>query len=298
MIYEHDTDIGRAPGHPPEDAALSLPEPLASGLLKAPARRRRTVGTDRRGRTGSGGAAQGCPEGTQQLRAIGYVQVSTAGQAADGVSLDAQRSKIEAWCEVNDYRLVAVHSDAGLSGSRADNRPGLCAALDAACNPGAPGKGGALVVYSLSRLARSTTDAIAIADRLHRAGADLVSLSERIDTTTAAGKMVFRMLAVLAEFERDLVSERTTAALSLKRANGQRVGTVPYGFDLAADGSTLIPNEAEQAVIADIRAMRAARTTLEAIADNLTARRVPTKTGRSTRWTHQAVARILKRPAS
>jgi DNA invertase Pin-like site-specific DNA recombinase len=222
-------------------------------------------------------------------KAIGYVRVSTTIQAADGVSLDAQRSKIGAWCEVNDYRLVAVHSDAGLSGSRADNRPGLCAALDAACRT----KGGALVVYSLSRLARSTTDAIA--DRLHRAGADLVSLSERIDTTTAAGKMVFRMLAVLAEFERDLVSERTTAALSVMRANGQRVGTVPYGFDLAADGSTLIPNDAEQAVIAEIRAMRAARTTLEAIAEALTARRVPTKTGKSRRWTHQAVARILGR---
>jgi DNA invertase Pin-like site-specific DNA recombinase len=59
----------------------------------------------------------------------------------------------------------------------------------------------ALIVYSLSRLARSTKDAIAISERLAKNGADLVSLSERIDTTTAAGKIVFRMLAVLAEFE-------------------------------------------------------------------------------------------------
>ena len=83
-----------------------------------------------------------------------------------------------------------------------------------------------------------------------------MSLSERIDTTTAAGKMVFRMLAVLAEFERDLVSERTTAALAHMKANGLRVGTVPYGHAIADDGTTLVSIEAEQAIIADIRAMR------------------------------------------
>ena len=136
-------------------------------------------------------------------RAIGYVRVSTAGQAADGVSMDAQKGRIRAWCDANGYALTDTFTDAGISGKRADNRPGLRRALDAACKCRA-----ALVVYSLSRLARSTRDAIEIAERLDKAGADLVSLTERIDTTTAAGKMVFRMLAVLAEFERDLVSEQ------------------------------------------------------------------------------------------
>ncbi len=178
-----------------------------------------------------------------------------------------------------------------MSGSRADNRPELQRALTDACK----GKRTALVVYSLSRLARSTKDAIAIAERLDKAGADLVSLSERIDTTSAAGKMIFRMLAVLAEFERDLVSERTKAALQHKRSNGKRVGTVPYGFDLSSDGHTLIDNATEQTVIADIHAMRQSGKTLARIAETLTARGVTTKTGKSDRWTHQAVARILNR---
>ena len=73
--------------------------------------------------------------------------------------------------------------------------------------------------------------AVKVSDRVAE---DLVSLSEQIDTTTASGKMVFRMLAVLAEFERDLISERTRAAMATKRANGQRVGAVPFGCDLAA----------------------------------------------------------------
>ena len=115
-------------------------------------------------------------------------------------------------------------------------------------------------------------------------------------TTTAAGKMIFRLMAVLAEFERDLISERTTAALAHKRANGQRVGAVPYGFDLSADGVTLIESPAEQAVINDIKAMRSRGMKLQQIAAVLTERGVRTKTGRSSSWTHQAVSRILKRP--
>ena len=86
--------------------------------------------------------------------AIGYCRVSTAGQAEQGVSLDSQRERIQAWCQAQGYHLAAVHIDAGLSGKRADNRPGLQAALADACRQKA-----ALVVYSLSRLARSVPDA-------------------------------------------------------------------------------------------------------------------------------------------
>ena len=114
--------------------------------------------------------------------------------------------------------------------------------------------GGALVVYSLSRLARSTKDTIAIAEQLDRAGADLVGLSERIDTTSAAGRMVFRMLAVLAEFERDLVSERTATAMAQKRSKQERVGTIPFGFTLAPDAIHLVESAEEQAIIRAIRA--------------------------------------------
>lgn len=83
--------------------------------------------------------------------------------------------------------------------------------------------------------------------------------------------------------------------LARKRANGQRIGAAPYGFDLANDGVTLVPNDSEQAVISEIQAMRASGMTLEAIADALTERGEPIKTGKSSRWSHQAVARILGR---
>lgn len=195
--------------------------------------------------------------------AIGYLRVSTEGQAVDGVSLDAQRAKIEAWCLLNEYELMAVHVDAGISGKSAENRPGLQAAL-ADCR-----KGSALVIYSLSRLARSTQDTLAVSERLAKAGADLVSLSEKIDTTTAAGKMVFRMLAVLAEFERDQISERTLTAMQFKKNQGERIGAVPYGFGLADNGVHLISNPDEQAVITHAQALRTHGLSLRKIAAEL-----------------------------
>ena len=223
--------------------------------------------------------------------AIGYIRVSTEEQALEGVSLEAQRAKLEAWAVVNDCTLAAVYVDAGLSGKRADNRPELQRALEHVTRIK-----GALVVYSLSRLARSTKDTLAIGESLDKAGADLVSLSEKIDTTTAAGKMVFRMLAVLAEFERDQISERTISAMQHKRHEGQRVGTVPFGWDLADDGTTLTENAEEQATLVLIATLRMEGHSLRAVAAELTSRGIPTKGGQ-TAWSHSTVQRIINRAA-
>jgi site-specific DNA recombinase len=204
-------------------------------------------------------------KGENDMKAVAYIRVSTVGQAEDGVSLDAQRARIEAWALANDAELVSVHVDAGLSGSKADNRPALQAALVAACKAKA-----AVVVYSLSRLARSVKDTIAISERLDKAGADLVSLSEKIDTTTAAGKMVFRMLAVLAEFERDIIAERTATAMRYKRSCGEYTGGVePYGWRLAADGRNLEVNEQEQCIMAIASDLKAAGLSLRKIGERL-----------------------------
>ena len=210
-------------------------------------------------------------------QAIGYVRVSTEEQAESGLGLATQRQRIEAWCIANGYELVNVFEEPGVSGKSTKRRKKLKAALDAACEQGA-----ALVVHSLSRLARSTQDAIEIAERLAKAGADLVSLSESLDTTSAAGRMIFKVLAVLAEFERDLIAERTRAALAYKRSNDERIGTIPYGWRLAEDGVTLQPVESEQAVVREITAMRAAGRTFRYIARELTRRGVPTKKGNVT----------------
>ena len=223
------------------------------------------------------------------MKAIGYVRVSTEGQAVDGVSMAAQESKIRAWAELNNADSVTIYTDAGLSGKRADNRPALQAALSNI------GKGDALIVYSLSRLARSTKDTIAMSEMLTKRDADLVSLSEKIDTTTAAGKMVFRMLAVLSEFERDQISERTCLALAHKRAQGEKTGgDVPYGFRLEA--GRLVEDAQEQKALSLIRQLRNAGATLREIAARLEADGFTTKRG-GMRWHPQSVKQIIERAA-
>jgi DNA invertase Pin-like site-specific DNA recombinase len=218
-------------------------------------------------------------------RAVGYIRVSTTQQATDGVSLDAQRARISGWCELNGYKLVALHADEGLSGKCATNRPALRAALADACQAKA-----ALVVYSLSRLARSTKDALTISERLSKAGADLVSLSEKIDTTSAAGKMVFRMLAVLAEFERDVIAERTRAAMQHKRAKGERVSReAAYGSRLTPDGR-VEADPIERRVVELVAKLHTAGWSLRKIAAALEAEGLFPRGGR--RWHPQTIARI------
>jgi site-specific DNA recombinase len=221
------------------------------------------------------------------MRVIGYVRVSSERQVQDGVSLDAQQARIAAWGVANGAELLGMHVDAGLSGSKAHNRPALQAALTEACNRKA-----ALVVYSLSRLARSTKDAIAISERLSKSGADLVSLSEKIDTTSAAGKMVFRMLAVLAEFERDIISERTTAAMQHKRSLHEYTGGVmPYGWRTGPDGVALMPHVIEQEIILQARNLTATGLSLRAVGARLEADGMLPRSGK--KWHAETVRDLL-----
>jgi site-specific DNA recombinase len=229
--------------------------------------------------------------GYAQKPVIGYVRVSTAGQAEEGVSLAAQEARVRAWAASGGHEAPVLHRDAGLSGSKAHNRPGLQAALDEVCR-----RKGVLVVYSLSRLARSTQDAILIAARLEKAGADLVSLTESIDTTSAAGKMVFRMLAVLAEFERDLISERTRGAMAHLRRQGRRISRfVPYGY--CADGDHLVEDSKEQNAIRLIARLHEGGSSLRRIAAELQQRRIRTKFGGS-RWTPKVLASLIRRASA
>lgn len=218
-------------------------------------------------------------------KAIGYIRVSTQGQADEGVSLEAQRAKIRAWCELNDAELVAVFEDAGLSGASMKGREGLDAALKAT------GKGMALVCYSISRLARSTRDMLHISEQLDKKGADLVSLTEKIDTTTAAGRMVFKMLAVLADFERDQIGERTKLALAHKKAVGEVYAPTPYGFD-AIEGR-LVEVKREAKVVAEILKQRNAGASLADIAESLNAQGIEGKRGG--RWYASTVRYLIQR---
>jgi len=218
-------------------------------------------------------------------QAIGYIRVSTEQQADEGVSLEAQKSKIKAWCELNDYELVGVYEDAGISGKNMTKRPGLNEALDNA------GKDMALVVHSLSRLARSTKDCIEIAEQLKDNKCDLVSLTEKIDTSSAMGEFFFTLIAALGQMERKLIGERTTAALAHKKAKGEKYAPVPFGYKEIEGKLEAVKKETQ--LIAEIVSRRQAGETLQAIAGWLNDQGIIGKQGG--KWYASSVSYVLKR---
>ena len=218
------------------------------------------------------------------MRAVSYIRVSTVGQAVDGVSLEMQRAKVRAWASLHDAEIVAEYADEGLSGKRAD-RPGLVSALSHAKREKA-----ALVVYSLSRLSRSTLDTLQLTADLERAGCDLVSLSEKLDTSTPAGRVVFRVLAVLGEFEREQVAERTRGAILHLKAKGQRYGSIPHGF--RDEGGQLVRDERESRIVELVQSLRARGLSLRKISDELTRRGAFNREGRP--FNHNSINSMLR----
>lgn len=139
---------------------------------------------------------------------IGYARVSTQDQ-----NLDLQQDALKkAGCE-QFYRDT-------MSGAKA-TRPGLDECLSYAR------QGDTIVVWKLDRLGRSLKNLIEVTQRLEARGIGLRSLQESIDTTTAGGKLVFHVFGALAEFERDLIRERTNAGLAAARARGRCGGRKP-----------------------------------------------------------------------
>ncbi|PTL38092.1 recombinase family protein [Alkalicoccus saliphilus] len=136
---------------------------------------------------------------------IGYARVSTIDQSLD-LQLDA----------LKEFGCEEIFQEK-LSGAK-DDRPELAQAIKMSR------AGDKFVVYKLDRLARSTKRLIEIAELLREKDVEFVSIQDNIDTGTAAGKAMFGMLSVLAEFERDIIRERTMAGLKAARARGRKGG--------------------------------------------------------------------------
>ena len=197
-------------------------------------------------------------------RLVGYVRVSTAEQADGGLSLAAQRERLAAYATAQGFDLVAVEEDAGLSGGLPPTkRPGLARALAAV----ADGRAEGLAVVKLDRLSRSVPDTLDLVERSEREGWRLASVSEALDTGTAAGRMVLTILAALGQMEREQIGERTTAAMEqIVRDGRARSHRLPFGFRVegsratvakAGDRSQLVPEQTEQRILAQMLALHA-----------------------------------------
>lgn len=230
--------------------------------------------------------------------AIAYHRVSTPRQAEEGDSIAAQRAAATELAAQRGLRLAAHLDDAGKSGRTTKGRTALDLALAKVCQ-----SKGVLIVRSLSRLARSVIDLHQIVERLHRAGADLASVNESIDTSTAAGKAFFGFLAVMAQFESDLIAERTREAYRYRASIGQPILAGVPRFGWRVRRGKLVPDRRAQRIIALIRRLRQTGKSYRAVARELNRRKLKTpdqlygrkRPGiRRAKWHASTVHRILE----
>jgi len=221
-------------------------------------------------------------------RAIGYRRVSTAEQAGSGLGLAAQQTAIAATAARFGLPLGDTFTDAGVSGGLAlEQRPALLAALDAL------GRGDALIVAKRDRLGRDVLNVAMLARLVERKGARIVSAAgEGTDDDGPTSILMRQMVDCFAQYERAIIQARTRAALAVKKARGERVGGIPFGSQLGADGRTLEPHADEQRALGLLRELRAAGYTFRAVADELNRQGFRSRTGG--RWVRQSVHMLAR----
>lgn len=220
-------------------------------------------------------------------RIAAYLRVSTDMQARSGLGLADQRSKVLAMATVKGWPQPTFYVDEGISGTKESRqRPALGQMMDAA----ARGEIDAIIVNSIDRLARKARLTLELAEELQRSGVTLVSCKESIDTTTPAGQLFLTVLAGMAQFERDLIAERTRVALAEhSRRDGESGGRLPYGYVREANG--LHVDRTQARVVRLIFSLREQRMTLRTIAGQLNKRGYASPQG--THWHHSSVAAVL-----
>jgi site-specific DNA recombinase len=229
-----------------------------------------------------------------------YMRVSSEEQR-EKATIETQDGFLEEYCKLYGHEIGGVYKDEAISGIvPMHERPeGQRLLADAAT-----GKFETVLVYRLDRIGRKLLVVVDAHDRLEEGGISLKSATEPIDTSTPAGRMYFQLLASFGEYEKETINERTRDGKNRAYRNGVQPGVIPYGYDLAADGSFVVVEE-EAAVVRDIIRNIAGGATLFAEAKRLNLQGVlsPGKKYRGrprrygTTWTPMAISRIAGRRA-
>lgn len=236
--------------------------------------------------------------GTITRRTVAYIRVSTDDQANDGNSLSDQERQTRAQAIARDWPEVAeVYSDPGVSGATR-NRPSLNRLLADA----KAGMVGRVIVTKLDRMSRRAADLLAIEDELDQCGVERLYIKDGIDTTTPVGRLLRTVLAAVAELERDMILERTSAGRveAVRRGDVWRPrGVLGYTY-LPVDKAAGLKGRVEidpdtsplvQRIFRDV----ASGVPLRTVAARLNAEGVPPTAG-GAMWRHNAVQRIIQNP--
>ena len=156
-----------------------------------------------------------------------YVRVSTQDQAQHGFSLDAQQDSLKNYAQALGYEIFNIYKDEGKSAKNL-NRPEMQELLKDAEQR----KFQAIFIYKLDRFSRSLKDLILTIDKLKEWGVDFISLQDKIETASASGKLMFQIIGAFAEFERNIIGDRTSFGMERKAKEGGFITKAPFGYKL------------------------------------------------------------------
>jgi site-specific DNA recombinase len=232
---------------------------------------------------------------TAMKQAIGYCRLSKKENKDNPkLSLEHQERNIREYAEKNGYELLDVIIEFGFSGKNT-KRPGLKRLMELTAN-GRKSKVNAVIVWQLDRLFRNTVDTMLYVVELRRRGIELIGTGEEINIKEE-NEFMLTVKAAYAQEERRKIAMRTKTALRQKALRNERIsGNINYGYALDVDCIHLVKNEAEQAVISQIKKLSDEGYPTRKIAAMLN------EAGQRTRkdglWRHEYVARILARVKS
>jgi site-specific DNA recombinase len=230
-------------------------------------------------------------------RAVGYLRVSTAGQAEKGMGLAAQRERVTAYARAKGWALVDVVEEAASGGVLAEeefsweHRPALLALMERAKAQGFD----VLLVAKLDRLSRDYATLTVLERRLQRTGVEVVSVAEENGDGPVA-EFIRGQLALVAQLERAMIAERVSAGKAQKKRLGRHIhGRIPYGYTSYEEAGILQPVPELETIIRRIFGEIRQGDSPGKVARSLNHDSIPSPLGRA--WTATTVQRIATNPA-
>lgn len=214
-----------------------------------------------------------------------YIRVSTLDQAREGYSLEAQEKTLRKCCDDRKYAVFDLYADKGISGKDIEHRPDMNRLLQDAKE----GKFDIVLFWALSRFTRSVSDLYSTMENFQKWNVDMVSYTEAFDTSTPMGRAMIGIVGVFAQLERELTSERVSAAMAERASQGKRTCSEILGYDLDGKDSFKI-NEKEAEYVRFCFSEYLLRKNLSEVAEEANKRGFRGKRGRKpTAWTVQVI---------
>ena len=220
------------------------------------------------------------------MKVLGYVRVSSAVQKIKNNSIPLQKRKINDYCKLNDFDLVQIYEDDGISGMSINKRLGYKNMISFMKENQIDG----IVVWSLSRLGRKMKDVVEFMDYLKKNNIRFCSIKENLSNDDKIGSLIMNILGSINEFEVEVIRERIKDVKRNKKENNEVYGRLMYGYDNV--NGKLVINQTERNTIKRIKNLRSRKWSWRRISNKLNEEGILSKVGN--KWYDGSLYNVMR----